>query len=85
MRLEQQIKGILELGLAGAEAFIDRDSESGKVGGRVIWPGFAGSTSLRRQSRIFGLLRKKLKSDESMDISFIFSYTPDEYEQMQSV
>jgi len=84
MAIEQRIKEIIERELPNSKANIERDTDSEKVGGRVIWAGFAGNTSLRRQNRIFGLLRRELSTSEARDISFIFTYTPDEYEQLQA-
>jgi|GEM_PF-2587519 len=84
MAIEQQIKAILERDLPEARAEIARDADTDKVGGRVIWKGFAGYNSLRRQNRIFALLRRQLSIAEAKDISFIFTYTPEEYEQMQT-
>ena len=84
MGIEAQIKGILEQELPDSQVVIDRDADTGKVGGRVIWEGFAGYNSLRRQKRIFSLLRRKISSAEASNISFIFSYTPEEYDQLRA-
>ena len=84
MAIEQQIKDILKRELPDAQVDIERDADTGKVGGRVIWKGFAGYKSLRRQTRIFSLLRQQLSTSQTQDISFIFTYTPDEYDQMQA-
>ena len=84
MAIEQQIKTILERELPEAQVEVERDADSEKVGGRIIWKGFAGYNSLKRQNRIFGLLRRQLSPSEAREISFIFTYTPDEYEQMRA-
>ena len=84
MAIEQQIKEILERELPSAHAEIERDSDSEKIGGRVIWEGFAGFTSLRRQDRIFKLIRRQLSKADEQKISFIFTYTPDEYESVHA-
>ena len=82
MGIEQQIKEILERELSGARAEIERNQDTGKVGGRIIWEGFAGYDSLRRQNRIFSLLRRSLSAAQAQaDISYLFTYTPDEYAQ----
>ena len=70
-------------GLPQSQVLVERDSDTGKVGGRVIWSGFEGYTSLRRQNRIFSLLRRSLTTSDARDISFIFTYTPAEYESLQ--
>jgi acid stress-induced BolA-like protein IbaG/YrbA len=84
MAIEQQITEILERELPNSQVEVTRDEDTGKVGGRVIWKGFAGYNSLRRQERIFGLLRRSLSAADAKDISFIFSYTPDEFDQLQA-
>lgn len=84
MGIEQQIKEILERELLDAKVYIEYDTDSGKVGGRVIWNGFHGYNSLRRQNRIFSLLRRQLSTSDAQNISFIFTYTPAEYEQLQA-
>ena len=84
MAIEQRIKEILERELPDSMVEVDRDSVSGKVGGRIIWKGFYGLDSLRRQKNIFGRLRKHLSWADEQTISFIFSYTPEEYETVTS-
>ena len=84
MAIEQQIEDILRRELPDAQVDIERDADTGKIGGRVIWKGFAGYKSLRRQTRIFSLLRRQLSASEAQNISFIFTYTPDEYDQAQA-
>ena len=84
MATEQLIKQTLEKELPGAKAEISRDPDSEKVGGRVIWAGFQGGTARQRQERIFRPLRRQITPAQAREISFIFSYTPYEYEQMQA-
>ena len=79
MSLEEQIATILTDNLPGATVEIRREPENGKIGGHVILDGFAGYTSLKRQNRIFGILRRHLSPVQAQEISFIFSYTTDEH------
>ena len=76
MGLEHKIKAILEQELPGAQVEIEWNEDTEKVGGHIIWKGFAGRNCLRRQKRIFHLLRRELSKSEVRDISFIFTYTP---------
>ena len=85
IRLEQQIKEILEREMPGSRVEVERDSESEKIGGRVTWEGFAGQNSLRRQRKIFGALRRQLRASDEREISFIFTSTPNEDETMQAM
>lgn len=82
--MEQEIKELLERELPGAYVEVARDADSGKIGGRVIWEGFVGYNSRRRQDRVFSLLRRNLDGAQTRaNISYIFTYTPDEYAQAQ--
>ncbi|HZO91968.1 MAG TPA: hypothetical protein VFB38_26865 [Chthonomonadaceae bacterium] len=85
MDIEQQIKESLERELPGVHVEIERNPDTGKVGGHVIWEGFAGYNSLRRQNRVFSILRRNLNAAQAQaNISYLFTYTPDEYEQLQA-
>lgn len=85
MELEEQVKTLLERELPGAKAEIKRDAETAKIGGHVIWEGFGGSDSRRRQNRVFSPLRRHLNaSDLQANLSYIFTYTPAEYEQLEA-
>ena len=44
----------------------------------MIWEGFKGYSQLKRQNRIYGLLRRHMTTSEGKDISLIFTYTPKE-------
>ncbi len=84
MELEQKIKEILERGFIGAQVEAERDIDSEKIGGRIVWKGFTGNNSLRRQNRIHTLLRKDLSRAEMNEISILFTYTPEELEQVNA-
>ena len=80
MEIEQQIKEILERELPGVLVEIERNKRTGKVGGRVIWAGFAEYDAARRQNRVFSLLRRGLNPAQARaGISYLYTYTPDEY------
>jgi hypothetical protein len=79
-----QVKEILEHSFSGAEIDISADDESGKISGSLIWPGFEGRTFLRRQTDLNTILRRELKAD-ARSILHIFTYTPNEYDLMQSI
>ncbi len=85
MALEQQIKEILERELPGSQVDVERDPDSEKIGGRIIWEGFAGRNSLRRQREIFRALRRQLCRSDEQEISFIFTSTPNEYESLEAM
>lgn len=84
MATEQLIKQILEKDLPEAKIEISRDPDSEKVGGRVIWEGFQGYNARQRQDRVFRLLRRQITMTQAKDISYIFTYTPNEYTLMSA-
>jgi acid stress-induced BolA-like protein IbaG/YrbA len=85
MELEEQIRALLERELPGAVVDIRRAEDTDKIGGHVIWEGFAGYDSRKRQNRVFGLLRRNMSAAEAQDnLSYIFTYTPAEYDQLQA-
>ena len=82
MELEGQIREILTQELPGVVVGIELNPDTDKIGGHVIWPGFAGLNARRRQDRIFRVIRRRISATVAREnVSYIFSYTPDEYEQ----
>ena len=80
MEIEQIIKQTLEKELPGAKAEIALNSDTEKVGGRVIWEGFQGCNARQRQEKVFRSLRRELTPTQVRGISYIFTYTLYEYE-----
>ena len=86
MELQQQILDVLAQEFPGSEVYIQFNPDTDRVGGRVVWEGFQGKRSITRQARIFNPLRKALSPEVvHRNVSFIFTYTPDEYRLSQEV
>ena len=84
MARTNEIQQALEHGFSGADVNLSADDETGKISGFMIWSGFAGRNFLRRQNDLYRVLRRELGAEERA-ITHIFTYTPDEYQNMQAV
>ena len=82
--MEERIADVLRRNFVGATVSLDRDVGSEKINGSLLWDGFAGHGFLWRQNTLVRVLRRELGPDATV-ISHIFTYTPNEYEQMMSV
>ena len=82
--MEQRIAEILRRNFVGASVTLGRDAGSDRINGSLLWDGFAGHDFLRRQNTLSRVLRRELGPDAAA-VSHIFTYTPNEYEQMMSL
>ena len=81
--MEERIADILRRNFDGAQINLGRDSRNERINGSLLWDGFDGHNFLWRQNRIFRVLRRELGAEATV-ISHIFTYTPNEYEQMMA-
>jgi len=82
--MEEQINDILHHNFDGAQVVnLGRNTTAERITGTVLWEGFDGHDFLWRQNRIFRVLRRELGAQATI-ISHIFTYTPNEYEQMMA-
>ena len=81
--MEERIADILRRNFAGAQVNLGRDARNERISGRLLWDGFDGHGFPWRQNRIFRVLRRELGVEATV-ISHIFTYTPNEYEQMMA-
>ena len=51
----------------------------GKVAGFLVWSGFEGLEQIKRQNRLWKVLRKKLTPEELLKVSAILTFTPEEW------
>lgn len=83
-QLAQEIKAALEQHFAGADASgVQLEGSTDRIGGLLLWEGFAPLTHRERQRRLFDFLRDDFGAD-SAQVSLIFAYTPQEYRVMQA-
>lgn len=79
--MEQRVAEVLQKNFKGAQVHLDRDPLTERISGRLLWDGFAGHDFLWRQNALFRVLRREL-GPEAQVVSHIFTYTPNESEQM---
>jgi len=79
--MQERIKEALQRNFAGAQVHLRRDEQAEKVNGYVLWEGFSGHDFLWRQNSLYRVLRREF-GPEAQAISHLFTYTPNEYEQM---
>ena len=83
--MEQKVEEILRRNFAGSSLVkIGHDAGNERFSGHLLWDGFAGQSFLRRQNKVARVLKREL-GPEMNEILHIFTYTPNEYEQMMSV
>ena len=81
--MEQRVVGVLEKNFPGAEVKIISE-ESSRISGVLLWDGFARHGFPWRQNKLVRVLKREL-GPEMNGVLHIFTYTPNEYEQMMSV
>jgi acid stress-induced BolA-like protein IbaG/YrbA len=79
--LSEQVRGILESRLPGAQVSVGLLHGARKISGHVVWDGFEGEEHLDRQRMLQDLLRVELGPD-AQRVSVIFTYTPAEFDAM---
>ncbi len=81
--MEERIADILRRNFDGAQVNLARDARNERINGNLLWAGFSGHSFLWRQNKIVRVLRREL-GPEAAIVSHIFTYTPNEYEQMMA-
>ena len=76
--LIRKIKPILESEFAGATVQLEPASPEGRVTGLLVWSGFEGIKQIRRQGRLWKVLKKKLSPQEQLQVTGILTVTPEE-------
>lgn len=82
--MEERITEILRRNFGGAQIRLNQDAPAERISGSVLWDGFAGHDFLWRQNTLNRVLRRELGAEATV-VSHLFTYTPNEYEQMMSV
>ena len=81
--MEQQILDALRPEFPDVHGSVVLEVETDRYNGRILAAKFKGLSFLERQRRVFNILRKTLGPD-TQSISMLFTYTPDEYEQLKA-
>lgn len=77
--LNEKLTAVLQAEFDGAEVQWDPASPAGKVVGFLVWSGFQGIEHIKRQNRLWKVLRKNLSPQEQLKISAILAFTPEEW------
>jgi acid stress-induced BolA-like protein IbaG/YrbA len=63
----------------GAEIELEPAPPAQKVAGFLVWSGFQGMEQLKRQDRLWRVLKKGLSKNEQLQITAILTVTPEEW------
>lgn len=81
----QKVIAVFESAFPGVEVMLAAKKGVSKVGGLLIWNGFAGKPQLERQSEVWEVLRATLSSDEQLKLGTILTVSPQEVAAMEDV
>ena len=79
----EQILDALRPAFPDVEVNVALERLTDRYNGYVLSQGFKNLSFVQRQSQVFALLREHLGA-EAQRISMLFTYTPDEYKQLQA-
>lgn len=81
--MEKQILDALRTELPDVHGSVALEVTTDRYNGYILSKKFKGLSFLERQRRVFTILRQILGAD-AQSISMLFTYTPDEYEQLKA-
>lgn len=77
--LKRKLEQALASHFKGAQLKLTGFTRGKRVGGSVIWEGFAGEMQIDRQVKLRRVVNDALPPDEQHQVSFILTVTPDEF------
>jgi acid stress-induced BolA-like protein IbaG/YrbA len=77
--LINKLTDILATAFTGAKIELEPAEPADKVAGFLVWSGFAGMEQLKRQDRLWRVLKKGLSRNEQLQITAILTVTPEEW------
>ena len=77
--LINRLTDILATAFTGAQIELEPVAPAQKVAGFLVWSGFVGMEQLKRQDRLWGVLKKGLSKNEQLQITAILTVTPEEW------
>ena len=83
--LIKKIDAILAQNFQGIDVALVTKKGVSRVGGFVIWSGFAGLPQLERQSQLWKVLKANLSREEELKLGTILTVTPQEVAAMNEV
>jgi len=81
--MEQKILDALRPELPDVQGSVALEADTDRYNGRILSAKFKRLSFLERQRLVINILRKTLGPD-TQSISMLFTYTPDEYEQLKA-
>ena len=81
----KKVNAVLEETFPGIEVALVAKKGIVRIGGFVIWSGFAGKPHLERQAQLWGALRASLSQDEELKLGTILTLTPQEVAAMDEI
>ncbi len=83
--LKKQLEEEFPDAVADLELIDDRDQpEFARIGGNLIWPGFAGMTHIKRQRMLGNFKDAHLSREEQHRLSVILTFTPEEVGELMA-
>ena len=79
----KKVKDVLVAEFPKATIDLDVAKPSKKIGGLMVWQGFKGIEQIKRQTRLWKVLRLRLTPEEQLRITAILTVTPQEREVYQ--
>jgi acid stress-induced BolA-like protein IbaG/YrbA len=74
----QKLKVVLESSFEEARIELERARPSKRVGGFLIWEKFRGKEQIKRQEKLWKVLRSKFSKEDQHKITTILTLTPEE-------
>lgn len=78
-----EVLRVLRNRFTDAEIKLDIGEDGERTHGFIVWEGFAKLSFLERQNLVHYTLRNAFGT-EDQQVGMLFTYTPNEYEQLQS-
>lgn len=79
----EEVINILQARFPDAVIRLEKDDDSEYINGNIVWAGFRDVSFLERQRLVYNPLRDAL-GDRAQQVSMVFTYTPNEYEQLKA-
>jgi len=79
----KKVKDVLVAEFPKATVDLDVVKPSKKIGGLMVWEGFKGIEQIKRQTKLWKVLRHRLTPEEQLRITAILTVTPQEREVCQ--
>jgi hypothetical protein len=80
--LEKKLTQALAQRFTGADIKLRQSRPGRRVGGTLVWDGFEGEPQIDRQTQLRRAIDAALPAEEQVQVSFILTLTPDEFDSI---